>query len=62
MPKQQPDYPVLIPYSQLCELLEASHQVQELRKEIKQYKGEVLALRIIQQQCLEKIRELQKLI
>lgn len=62
MPKQPPDYPVLIPYSQLCELLEASQQIKELQKEIKQYKGEVLALRIIQQQCMEKIRELQNLI
>lgn len=62
MPKQQPDYPVLIPYSKLCELLEASEQVKEYKLEVARYREQVLALRIIQQTCLEKIRELEKLI
>lgn len=62
MSKQPPDYPVLIPYSKLCELLEASEQIVKLRQEINQYKKEVLALRIIQQECIERIGELKKLI
>lgn len=62
MPKQQPDYPVLIPYSQLCDLLEASQQVKEFRAEVKRCYDQVLAMRIIQQECMEKIRELEKLI
>lgn len=62
MPKQQPDYPVLIPYSKLCELLEASERVDSYQAEVTRLKEQVLALRIIQQQCLEQIKELKKLI
>lgn len=59
---KQPDYPVLIPYSELCELLEATKQIEEFRSEVDKCKQQVLALRIIQHQCLEKIRELEKLL
>ena len=62
MPKQQPDYPVLIPYSKLCELLEASERVESYQAEVNRLKEQVLALRIIQQQCLEQIKELKNLI
>ena len=62
MPKQPPDYPVLVPYSQLCELLEASQRVKDYEKQVAQLNDQVLALRIIQQQCLEQLRELKKLI
>lgn len=61
MPKQ-PDYPVLIPYGELCELLDASRQVKEYKTQVKSLESQVVALRVIQQQCLEKIRDLEKLI
>ena len=61
MPKQ-PDYPVLIPYSELCRLLDATKQIQEYRAEVEKYKKQVLALRIMRQECFEKLRELEKLL
>lgn len=60
--KQPFDPPVLIPYSQLCELLEASQRVKDYEKQVSQLNDQVLALRIIQQECLEKLRELKRLI
>ena len=57
-----PDYPVLIPYQELCELLDATNQTNAYKEEVKNLTAQVLALRVIQQQCLEKIRELEKLI
>lgn len=59
---KQPDYPVLVPYSELCELLNAVRQVKAFQVEVERYKQQVLALRIIQQECMEKIRELEKLL
>ena len=56
------DPPVLIPYSQLVELLDASQRVKDYEKQVVQLQDQVLALRIIQQQCLEQLRELKKLI
>ena len=37
MPKL-PDYPVLIPYSELCELLNATKQIEEYRSEVERYR------------------------
>ena len=62
MPKQPPDYPVLIPYSQLVELLEASQRIKEYKSEVKRLNDQVLALRIMQSECMEQIKELKKLI
>lgn len=62
MPKQPPDYPVLIPYSQLVELLEASQRIKEYKSEVKRLNDQVLALRIMQAECMEQIKELKKLI
>lgn len=59
---KQPDYPVLIPYSELCRLLDATKQIQEYRLEVEKYKKQVLSLRIMQQECFEKLRELEKLL
>lgn len=56
------DPQVIIPYSQLVELLEASQRIKEYKSEVKRLNDQVLALRIIQQQCLEQLRELKKLI
>ncbi len=61
MPKQ-PDYPMLIPYSELCDLLETSKLVKEYKAEVDKYKKQVLALRIMQQECFEKLREIEKLL
>lgn len=61
MPKN-PDYPVLIPYSELCELLDASKQIKVYKEEVKRLQAQVLALRIMQQECIEKIGELQNLL
>ena len=62
MPKQPPDYPVLIPYSQLVELLEASQRIKEYKAEVARLNDQVLALRIMQAECMEQIKELKKLI
>ena len=62
MSKQPPDYPVLIPYSELVELLAASQQIKEYKKEVAQLNQQVLALRIMQSECMEQIRELKKLV
>jgi len=57
---KQPDYPVMIPYSELCDLLDAARQIKEYKAEVKRFEAQVLALRIMQQECIEKIRELEK--
>ena len=59
MPKQ-PDYPVMIPYSELCRLLDATKQIDQFREQVKIYEKQVLALRIMQQECFEKLREIEK--
>ena len=59
---KQPDYPVMIPYSELCDLLDAARQIKAYKDEVEKFKQQVLALRIIQQQCLEKIRDLEKVL
>jgi len=57
---KQPDYPVMIPYSELCDLVDAARQIKEYKAEVKRFEAQVLALRIMQQECIEKIRELEK--
>ena len=59
---KQPDYPVMIPYSELCDLLDAARQIQAYKDEVEKFKQQVLALRIMQQECFEKLREMQKLL
>ena len=61
MPKQ-PDYPVMIPYKELYELLQATNRIKEYQAEVEKLNRQMLAMRVIQQQCLEKIRELEKLL
>lgn len=58
----KPDYPVMVPYSELCELLDAVRQIKAYKAEVERYKQQVLALRIMQQECMEKIRELEQLL
>lgn len=59
---KQPDYPVLIPYSELCDLLDAAKQIKAYKNEVEKYKQQVLALRIMQQECFDKLREMEKLL
>ena len=59
---KQPDYPVLIPYSELCDLLDAARQIKAYKDEVEKFKQQVLALRIMQQECFEKLREMEKLL
>ena len=62
MAKQPPDYPVLVPYSELVELLHTAELLKEYKAEVDKYKKQVLSLRIMQQECFEKIKELEKLL
>lgn len=59
---KQPEYPVLIPYSELCDLLDATRQIKQYKDQVKRLEDQVTALRIIQGQCMDEIRELKKLI
>ena len=60
MAKQPPDYPVMIPYSELCELLDTAKQLREYKAEVERFRSQVLALRIMQQECFEKLREIER--
>ena len=62
MSKPSYDPQVIIPYSRLCELLQAGEEAQQLRTEVNQLRREVDALRVIQRECIEKIGELKKLL
>ena len=57
-----PDFQVLVPYKQLEQLLKASGEVAQLRKEISRLETQILALRMIQSECMEAIGEIKKLI
>ena len=59
---KQPDYPVMIPYSELCDLLDAARQIKAYKNEVEKFKQQVLALRIMQQECFDKLREMEKLL
>lgn len=54
------DFPMLIPYKTIQELCELAHEMHSLRQEIDKLKSQLLALRIIQQECIEKIREIDR--
>ena len=62
MPKRLPNIQVVIPYKQLCELLEASGELKEMRKENAYLKEQITALRQIQSECMEKIAEIDSLL
>ena len=53
-----PEPQVIIPYKQLCELLQAGEEVKILRAEVKQYRKELDAMKVIQRECINKIGEL----
>lgn len=50
---------VIIPYSVLCDLLQASVELKQIRIEMKRMKEEMGGLRYQQTQIMEKIREIE---
>jgi len=62
MAKKDDDFGVVIPMKRLLELTELSGQVKVLLQENARLKQQLTALRIIQQECIEKIGELEKLL
>lgn len=57
-----PDAQIMIPYKQLMELLDVASEVPKLRKELRRCQDQVLALRMIQAECMERIGQLEKLL
>lgn len=57
-----PDPQIMLPYSQLMDLLDVAQQVPKLRKENQRLQEQVLALRITQMECMERIKQLEKLL
>lgn len=53
-----PELQVLIPYKTLCELLDASEDVKQLRQEVKRLTDQQQALRSQFVELMEKFREL----
>lgn len=58
MPEISFDPQVIIPYSQLCDLLQASVELKQIRIELKRVKDEQSRLRYQQVEIMEKIREI----
>lgn len=54
------DIQVLIPYRRLVELLKASDELEQLRKELTRLEQQNAAMRLTQAECMEKIREIEK--
>lgn len=52
----------MIPYKQLMELLDVAAELPKLRKELRRCQDQVLALRMIQTECMERIGQLEKLL
>lgn len=52
----------MIPYKDLCELLDTTTRIKEYEAEVERMNRQMIAMRVIQQQCLEKLRELEKLL
>lgn len=62
MAKKEDDFGVFISMRRFLELVELSGQVKELRQDNAKLKDQILALRVVQQQCIEKLGELEKLL
>ena len=54
------DIQVLIPYKRLVELLQASEELDAVRNDYARLEKQVLALRMIQTECMEKIGDLER--
>lgn len=62
MSKGAPDLQVMISYQQLQELLDVVAEVPKIRREFQHLEKQLLALRVVQQECIERIGELAKLL
>lgn len=51
---------VMIRYERLCELLKASEELITIRRDNARLEEQLVALRMIQSECLDKIRELER--
>ena len=60
MPKRKVEPWISMPYSEFLEIFEMANAVKQLKQENKRLSEQLLALRLIQQQCLEKIREIDR--
>ena len=58
MPKKLPDIQVLIPYKDLCNLLQSAEDVESLKKDNKHLQDQMSALRCMFTELMEKFREL----
>lgn len=58
MAKRKPEIQVLIPYSQLVELLGASQQVEKLQGDVDSLKDQNSALRLQFTELMERLRQL----
>lgn len=56
------DFQVLISYKDLDELLKAVEEIPKMRKEVKRYQEQVISLKGLYSQLLERVSELMKLI
>jgi len=59
MPDFTFDPQVIIPYSQLCDLLQASVELKQIRIEMKRMKEELARLRFQQLEIMDCIREIE---
>lgn len=59
MPEQPLEPQVIIPYSQLCELLQASVELKQIRIEMKRIKEEQGRLRYQQLEIMDYIKEIE---
>lgn len=62
MANSQLEPQIIIPYKQLCELLQAGEEVKALRAEVKKLSKQIDAMRLVQRECIERIGELKKLL
>ena len=59
MPESFNEPQVIIPYSTLCELLEASMELKRIRIDMKRFRDELSRVRYQQIEIMEKIAELE---
>lgn len=59
MPENQFDPQVILPYSTLCDLLQASVELKQIRIEMKRMKDEQARQRYQQVEIMEKVREIE---
>ena len=60
MPKRKAEPWISMPYSEFLEIFEMANTVKQLKQENKRISEQLLALRLIQQECLEKIRQIDR--